>query len=252
MSDRLTREFREQVNDLLAATQLLAPLVRERGGRRDAECLAVMNKSLYQLMRTITHLELCQEEVVFRPSAADLAEICQDLGRQVESLAKELEISFRWELEQDNILSLADRTLLEQAVLNLLTNAFDWAGPGGHVSLRCAVKDKRCLIVVGNDGPALQSLEPEGDPLLRQPGGVGLGLETVRRIAEVHKGTLMLENREEGGVRSVLALPIEPLGEELIMKTDQISYDRTGGFSPLLVEFSPLLPSRSFLPEDVE
>lgn len=251
-SDRLTREFREQVNDLLAAAQLLAPLVREKGSRRDAECLAVMNKSLYQLMRTISHLELSQEELTFRAQVTDLAGICRELGSQVETLAQELKISFRWELEQENILSLADGPLLERAILNLLTNAFDSAGPGGQVSLRCSSSAGRCTIVVGDNGPGLQVRKPEEDPFLKQPGGVGLGLEAVRRIAQLHDGTLMLENRDGGGLRAVLALPIREPEEGLRMKTSRAQYDRWGGFSPLLVEFSPLLPARSFLPDEIE
>ncbi len=252
-SDKLLQEFREQVNDLLAATQLLTSLVREQGSQRDMECLAAMNRSLYQLMRTIFHMELCREEAPsFRPELVDLAGLCRDLGHQVEPLAEVLGISFRWELERENIFSLADEVLLEQALLNLLTNAFAAAGQEGHVTLRCSSHAGRCILTVGDNGPGLSPQEASEDPLLKQPGGVGLGLEAARRAVSLHGGALVLENREEGGVRAVISLPIREPEGGFTVKSSQMFYDRTGGFSPLLVEFSPLLPLQSFMPEDVE
>ena len=52
-AEKLIRELREQANDLMAAAQLLAPLVRERGEERDGMVLASMEKSLYCLVRTV-------------------------------------------------------------------------------------------------------------------------------------------------------------------------------------------------------
>lgn len=60
--DKLIGQLREQVNNLLAAVQLFTPLVREKGTDRDREYLAVMNQSLYRLLRTISHMELDRAE----------------------------------------------------------------------------------------------------------------------------------------------------------------------------------------------
>ena len=251
-NDKLIMELRSQVNDLLAATQLLTPLVREKGGAREGEYLASVNQSLYRLIRTVNHMELCREaEPAFRPRAIDLGGLCRDIGRQVELMAGELNISFEWEVDREGVLSLADDALLEQAILNLISNAVQAAGPGGKVKLRCKTDKERCTVLVKDSGAGL-NLEKGEDPFLKRPGGVGLGVSAARRAAQLHGGALMLEDGEEGGVLAVLSLPIRKPDKSEGVKEPPMGYDRTGGFSPLLVELSPLLPYRCYMPDDVE
>lgn len=251
MSDKLVQQLRGQANDLLAAVQLLTPLVQEQGSGRDLEYLATINKTLYQIVRTVYHLELCQQEDhAFCPRVIDVAGLCRDLGRQVETLAEELEVEFDWKLSKESVLSLADGDLLERAILNLLTNAFASAGKGGKVALRCAASGERLTVTVTDNGPGLRLPDEGADPYLKKDGGIGLGLAAARRVAALHGGALVLENAEEG-VRAVLSLPIrEPERSEQVHQS--MPYDHTGGFSALLVEFSPLLPARDFRPEDVD
>ena len=249
-NEKLLQELRERVNELLGAVQLLSGLVRDHGGERDEKCLAVMNHSLYRLLRTVNHLERCREDAPFSPRPVDLAGLCRDLGRQVEAQARELGLQFRWELEQESILSVADEKLLEGAILNLLTNAFEAVGAKGRVLLRCGRSQGRCDISVWDDGPGLREPEEPENPFLKTPGGVGLGLATVRQTARLHDGVLLLENREEGGLRAVLSLPIREPEPGEIVKTPVV--DHFGGFSPLLVEFSPLLAARDFSADDTE
>ena len=97
LNEKLLNELRERVSELLAATQLMSGLVREQGDEKDRKCLAVMNHSLYRMLRTIGHMELCREDTPFSPQVVDLAGLCRDLGREMERQAKELGVRFRWE-----------------------------------------------------------------------------------------------------------------------------------------------------------
>lgn len=183
--DRLIGQLREQANDLLAAVHLLTPLVRSQGAEKDTQCLAAMNQSLYRLIRCVNHMELCREsQPLFHPALLDLAGLCRDMGRQLELLEDALQVHFWWELEKESIITLADDALLEQAIWNLISNAVEAAGPGGHVTLRCVTDGERCRIMVSDDGPGLKGPEPVQDPFLKTPGGVGLGLEAARRLAK--------------------------------------------------------------------
>lgn len=106
------------------------------------------------------------------------------------------------------------------------------------------------MFTVRDDGPGLRE-EEAGDPLLFRRNGLGLGLRAARRAAQLHDGALVLENRETGGVRAVLSLPIKK-GEGGLLKSPAMGYDLAGGFSPVLVELSGVLPSRTFLPQSLE
>ncbi len=250
---RLMFELRDQISDLMCAAQLLTPLVREKGNARDHESLASLNQSLYRLLRTLGHLELCREAApAFRPEVIDLGGLCRDLGRQVEGVAGDLGVSFRWETDREGVLGLADEALLTQAILSMVLNAVQAAGKGGRVSLRFASGEGRCRFIVQDNGPGLQERDPDADPLLKGPGGVGLGLEAARRVAALHGGALMLENAEGAGVRAVLSIPVRLPEVSELLHSPEARYDRTGGFSQLLVELSPVLPFRRYMADDVE
>ena len=105
-----------------------------------------------------------------------------------------------------------------------------------------------------DNGPGLPPCaEGRGaESLLRRPDGLGLGLSIARRVASLHGGALVLEQREGRGLRSVVSLPVCPPERNQMLKTPQMGCDPTGGFSPVLVELSGVLPYQAFLPEDVE
>ncbi len=251
LDDKLLRELRERVNDLLAGVQLLTDLEPEKRSEADKRCLASMNKSLYQLIRLIYHLELCGgDDPAFYPQIIDVAGLCKELCREVETFAEDLGVGFSWELKKESLLSLADAELLTQAVMNLLTNAFQAAGPGGQVSLSFSVSKTRYTVTVTDSGPGLQLPAEDADPFLKDGRGTGFGLKAARRVASLHGGALTLDTGKEPGLRSVLSLPIRtPDGSETVQQKPCPPSD---GFSTPLVEFSPLLPLKEFYPENVE
>lgn len=253
LARKLLEELTERAGSILAAIQPLSTLVEEKGGERDKGYLSLMNKNLYRLLRTIFHLEAVAPDPGFAPEYLDLAGLCRDLCRQVESMAKLLDVTFDWALEPESLLSMADEQLVELALLNLLANALEAAGQGGKVTLRAAADGKTWRVSVQDDGAGLQLSDPEASPLLKQPGGLGLGLTAARRAAQCHGGNVVLDNGKSGGLRAVLSLPIrKPDGESGKLGTSPPRRDRWGGYSPLLVELSPLLPPDAFDPKDLE
>lgn len=94
---------------------------------------------------------------------------------------------------------LADRSLLEQALINLVRNALEAAAQtAGGVQIRWSESSEGVTLEVVDDGPGL----PQTDSLLvpfftTKPGGSGIGLLIVREVAEKHGGLFELRNRED-------------------------------------------------------
>lgn len=251
LADKLLFELRGRITDMMAAMQVLTPLVREKGDEKDRQYLAAMGKSLYRLLRSMRHLEVCEGKMDFRPEALDLAGLCRDVGGECESMAKLLDISFEWSLDQSSVISIGDGHLLELALLNMLANAFEAAGPGGRVTLRGEQKRGNWVVSVRDDGPGLRQSQEDEDPFLKKPGGVGLGREVTRTVAKLHGGRELLHSETGEGAEAVLSLPIRKPEKEMV-KGPIPPIDPKGGFSSTLVEFSPLLPMESFSIEATE
>ena len=252
--------MRQHVGNLVAATHLLTPVIREHGEARYDQYLAIMNQSFYRLMRLMNSADTARAldngALPFRPASLDLAGLCRELADQVTHLAGMAGVSFRYESELSSLLTTGDAALLRRLILSLVSNALRAAGRGGEAGLRLAKPGRRALITVWDSGPGLgsgmESGGPDSEPIYRSGGGLGVGLSAARQIAALHGGAVMLESRSGKGVRAAISLPVQPPEGCGTLRTPSPVGDVTGGFSPVLVELADLLPSEAFLPDDVD
>jgi two-component system sensor histidine kinase KdpD len=120
----------------------------------------------------------------------------------------------RLDVPEEIPLALVDHTLIEQAVAKLLANA------GSHTPARLPIEidaeytNDHLLISVSDRGPGIPIEATErlfekfyrGDN--RKTGGLGLGLSIARGLIEAHGGRLTAENRDGGGARFTIRLPV--------------------------------------------
>jgi PAS domain S-box-containing protein len=115
-----------------------------------------------------------------------------------------------------------DETRLTQIVLNLLSNASKYTPPGGHITLLLERSDKQAVIRVSDDGmgiapdllPRMFDLFVQGERGLdRSEGGLGLGLTLVRRLVDLHGGTVSASSQGLGrGSEFEVRLPLDLAG----------------------------------------
>jgi two-component system, OmpR family, sensor histidine kinase KdpD len=120
----------------------------------------------------------------------------------------------RLHVPDDIPLALLDHTLIEQAVAKLLANAASHTSPRLPIEIDAEYKNAELVISVSDRGPGIPS---EGEERLfekfyrgddRKTGGLGLGLSIARGFVEAHGGMLTAENRDGGGARFIIRLPV--------------------------------------------
>lgn len=109
-----------------------------------------------------------------------------------------------------NIVLHADPEQLRRVLANLTANAIQAVGRGGEVRLSASTTDDATLVTVEDDGPGIDTgiLDRLFLPFVStREEGTGLGLAYVKKIVELHGGTVTAENRPEGGARFTVSLP---------------------------------------------
>jgi signal transduction histidine kinase len=110
-----------------------------------------------------------------------------------------------------------DRSLLEQALLNLVLNAVEAMPAGGLLRLEVRKTGQEIILATQDQGPGMKQevLERLFEPFLtRKPGGTGLGMAMVRRTVEVHGGKVRVQSRSGKGTRVEICLPSVPFAGE--------------------------------------
>jgi two-component system nitrogen regulation sensor histidine kinase NtrY len=104
-----------------------------------------------------------------------------------------------------------DAAQIEQVLINLIKNAHESGSADQDVSLTIHVLGRDVRIEVADRGPGMsetvlaQALLPFYST---KRSGTGLGLALAREIAEAHGGRIALSNRDGGGLRVSLLLPL--------------------------------------------
>jgi signal transduction histidine kinase len=139
------------------------------------------------------------------PALCDAGRIVEEVASLVEPICEHAGVTLARDLDANGSPELADRVRadlesLRAAVLNLVTNAIEAAGPGGRVTVRTFHHEGMVGIEVGDDGagPPARVAETLFEPFVTsKPEGVGLGLVLARQVAVDHGGTLTWKREEE-------------------------------------------------------
>jgi signal transduction histidine kinase len=122
---------------------------------------------------------------------------------------KGISIGLRYDSE---VKVLADAALLHRMIANLLDNELKHLPHACKVTISVRQEEDHALLILEDNGPGfdpsvLQKIF-ERRVKGRDSGGHGLGLAFVDAVARAHGGVAKAANREEGGARIVVTLPL--------------------------------------------
>jgi signal transduction histidine kinase len=124
-----------------------------------------------------------------------------------------------WTLELATVLTSADPTRIDQVLANLLGNAAKFTPAGGRIRVRLHEEAGQAVLCIEDSGPGVRpELLPHifdlfaRDPSAPDGGGLGIGLSLVKRLVELHGGSVSAENIEGAahGARFMVRLPAIP------------------------------------------
>jgi signal transduction histidine kinase len=197
--------------------------VLERAARLDEKAERVRNviaRQVDQLSRLVDDLldvaRVTTGKIVLHSSRLELGELVK---RSLETIAatgksERHQISFEGEPAWVDV----DAARLEQVVTNLVTNALKYTPTGGKITVTVEAERGSALLSVADTGmgipqemlPRIFDLFTQGDGgSLRSQGGLGVGLTLVKRLVELHGGSVEARSAGSGrGSRFSVRLPL--------------------------------------------
>jgi nitrogen fixation/metabolism regulation signal transduction histidine kinase len=210
---RLVRVLGHEINNSLAPIHSIAQSVQETlrapaphdGWREDvASGLQVIERRAESLSRFMTSYARLARLPPPRLGAVEV----EEWVRRIAALEKRLPIGIA---PGPEVRIEADADQLDQLLINLVRNAVDASlETRGSVTVTWSAGAAHVEVSVLDEGPGIADASNLFVPFFTtKPQGTGIGLALSRQIAELHQGTLSLENRgDRAGARARLRLPL--------------------------------------------
>jgi PAS domain S-box-containing protein len=227
-TDRRKNEFlatlaHELRNPLAPMTNMLE-VVKRAGG--DAVILEraheTMERQLNQMVRLVDDLldlnRITHDRLELRRSEVELSSVIQHAVEVARPLVDAAGHHLTVDLPDEPIYLNADRARLAQVFGNLLNNSCKYTKPNGNISLSAKRIDGEVLVTVKDTGAGIphdkigrifdmfMQVEETAE---RSQGGLGIGLTLVRRLIDMHGGSIEAKSDGEGhGSEFIVRLPI--------------------------------------------
>jgi signal transduction histidine kinase len=234
LADRL-READRRKDEFLAllAHELRNPLasvhncvaIMRRAGVTDAElqwCHDVIERQSEQLKRLVDDLldvsRITQGKIQLRTEPVNLESVVADAVETSAPIINAHQHALRVTLPEGPLVVNGDASRLTQVIANLLTNAAKYQNEGGSIELSARREGDMAVVTVRDRGIGLSpemlheafELFTQGERTPdRAQGGLGIGLSLVKKLVELHGGTVRAASDGPGhGSEFVVRLPL--------------------------------------------
>ncbi len=215
-----------------------------------AETRSMMERQLNQMVRLVDDLldvsRITRDKLDLKKQQVELAAVIHSAIETSRPLIEQAGHTIKVTLPPTAVHLDADLTRLAQVFSNLLNNSAKYTPPGGRIWLIAEGFENEVTVTVRDNGlgiPAqslpkiFQMFSQVDSNMERAQGGLGIGLTLVRRLVEMHGGTI--EARSDGpgqGSEFTVRLPILELSQQIATIQREVSVAATAQRRILVVD----------------
>ena len=213
--NNFSHEFKTPIVSVLGFAKLLKSDQLTKDQRKEyLDIIIEESRRLSELSTTI--LDLSRIESLSSLSGQTTFSLSEQIREAI------LLLEYKWsqkhlklDLNLEELDILADEALLKQVWINLLDNGIKFSPEFGKLSVSLHTKDGTCIVKVQDHGPGMDQATSDliftkfyqGDTS-HQSEGNGLGLALVKKIIELHRGTVTVESNTGKGSTFIVVLPL--------------------------------------------
>lgn len=137
-----------------------------------------------------------------------------ELFNHIELLFTDTKTPLHFSIAPSNLHIPADRSLIEQVLINLVKNAFEACAdlPDGEIWVKAFRKENAVVITISDNGCGIvtEAIDKIFVPFYTtKPKGSGIGLSLCRQIINRHSGSISVTSEEEKGSTFSISLPLD-------------------------------------------
>ncbi|HZN01462.1 MAG TPA: PAS domain S-box protein, partial [Pyrinomonadaceae bacterium] len=213
-----------ELRNPLAPMSNMLEVVKHAGDDREVLKRAhdTIERQLGQMVRLVDDLldlnRITYDRLELRRSEVELSSVIQQAVEVACPLIDAAGHDLTVELPDEPIYLNADRARLAQVFGNLLNNSSKYTRPNGRISVSAKRVDDEVVVTVKDNGAGIpqDKLDSIFDMFMqvdltaeRSQGGLGIGLTLVKRLAEMHGGSIEARSAGEGeGSEFIVRLPV--------------------------------------------
>jgi signal transduction histidine kinase/ActR/RegA family two-component response regulator len=202
----LSHELRTPLQPILGWTEVLR---RHRSlDEVTGRALEAIHRNIRQQVRLVDDLldlsRIVHGKFTLRFETLDLRDPVRTAVETYDEAAKVKRLRFDAELPTSPLPMWGDGARLQQITGNLISNALKFTPPGGRIAVRLTAAGDQAVLEVEDSG---EGIAPDDLPVIfeafrqgsqTRAGGLGIGLDLVRRLTELHGGRVRVISEGSG------------------------------------------------------
>ncbi|MGD9970024.1 MAG: PAS domain-containing sensor histidine kinase [Sulfuricurvum sp.] len=200
----MSHELRTPLNAIIGFSQILMKKKDTPAGVHTfIEKILISGQNLLSLVNTILDFSKIESgKMEIHKKRFPVEDLIHELKILIEPMAEKKGLVLTFVIPEE-VSVTADRQLLKQALVNLLSNAVKFSPPNETIRFRCRVENGQNRFSIEDHGPGIpkENIDSLFDPFVQirehqhdAVKGTGLGLSIVKKIIELHEGSIGVES----------------------------------------------------------
>ena len=209
MLGRVATSLAHDIKNPLASIQLHAQLMTP-GNAEDAKAVQLIESESEVIAGLVNQWLHLANPLPSKLTRLDVAQCLAVVVENLEMQARHAGVDIDGKVTGP-LWAQGDAQRLAQGFRNLIVNAMQAMPRGGKVRITAQTADNRISLSFADSGPGFsESALSRGTELFftEKEGGMGVGLNIVAGIVEMHSGQLSLQNDPKGGAVVIVTLPL--------------------------------------------
>ncbi|MBT3943448.1 MAG: HAMP domain-containing histidine kinase [Chloroflexi bacterium] len=216
----VSHELRTPLTGVLAFTDIVSKRQTGDNAEKNREHLGIVKRSGTQLLEMIDEmLDMSRLEATGLPldlADLDVSDLVSDVSQKIDPILQIKKQKLQVFGDVSGYRIQADRSRLDQVMMNLLSNASKYSPAGTAIKLEVEITDGELEVSVSDQGIGIDQEDHRrvfgkfyrvDREETRTVPGTGLGLAIVKSIIDRHGGDVSVEDGPEGGSRFTFKIP---------------------------------------------